>query len=819
VAASDSLTRPERNNSPTGRRILPVFFLLGAVAIIIQSVLLREFLVISFGNELSWGLTFFGWLAGIALGAAAGGWAAGTMSRKTGEQVSHRRFPWSPARLFTCSLVLLALVTPVLIGIVRVVRGAFDIGPGEYLSLWTMLWLNPALTVPVSFLIGFTFPLTSALLAGESRSPDPIAKVYAVEAAGSIVGGALFSFLLVGRVAPFHLAAITGAALLVTPALLSEKRTRRRALLLVLPAAFLAAGILWGGTIERHTLQYRWKTFETGTELVPGGSVDSRYQNITLARRENQYSVFLDGLEAMSFPNPTELATTAHFVMCEAREVRRVLLIGGGLEGWISQMLQHPVERVDYVMLDPKLRGLVLGYLPESDRAALRDPRVHVHYDDGRHFLLAAQDSGSETSTDAALPPLFPREYDLICMDMPGPSSILLNRFYTAEFFELVRRRLAPDGLFVFRLTASPGYFGETRRKSLGSIWKPLGRVFPERLATWGDTSFILASRSPGVFTADGRELLRRHEARGVKSEQFNPLWFEGGSDMLTPANLSKIREELTQGETDSGANTDREPRAYLYSLILWNRIVLGRTTSSLEYLDKVSTPWVLLAAGAALLVWLAVSRRVLRKSLVESATLFSVATTGLATMSLELVLLITFQSLYGYVYVRVGIIVAVFMLGLAVGSLVMKRLVRRRGGLGLGSLITLDAGLALFAGALPGVLWLLGRASAQAYPPWVVEWTVWTCVLVGGILGGAIFPLSASIVLGEGRPTGGAAGSVDAADNVGACIGALLTGVVFVPAIGIASTCLVLALLKVLSAVFLVAGRIKGPNTSLRHA
>jgi len=890
VPASDKLPNQGCKRFRTGRRILPVFFLLGAVAIITQSILVREFLVLSFGNELSWGLTFFGWLAGIALGAAAGGWAAGKASTRTGEEESRRRFPWSSVHLFTCSVVLLALVTPILLAVIRVVRGAFSIGPGEYLSLWTMLWLNPALTLPVSFLIGFTFPLASALLAGEKRSADPIAKVYAVEAVGSIVGGALFSFLLIEHVAPFHLMGITGAALLLTPALMSEKRKGDRSLLPVgpdgcfaqkapvpfsplflFPAVFLAAGLLWGGAIERYTLQRRWKTFQTGTELVPHGSIDSRYQNITLARCENEYSVFLDGLEAMSFPNPSELATTAHFVMCEAKEVRRVLLIGGGLEGSMSEMLKHPVERLDYVLLDPKLLGLVSGYLPDADRVALGDPRVHIHTGDGRHFLLSAADVGSGEKGSGALSveapdpfspadPFSPGEYDLIWMDMPEPSSILLNRFYTAEFFELVKRRLAPDGLFVFRLTASPGYFSETRRSYLGCIWKPLGQALPERLATWGDTSFLLGSRNPGVFTADTKELLRRYEARGVKSEHFNPLWFEGGTDMLAPRNLSRIREELTLGETDSISNTDEQPRAYLYYLILWNRIVSGRMTSSLEYLDRVRTPWALLAAAAVFLLWLVVSRGALRKTLVESSTLFSVATTGLATMSLELVLLVTFQSLYGYVYVRVGIIVAVFMLGLTVGSLAMRRFIRRWGekgwagkgdrrgpqsrstGIGdpllpvgpegccaqkapvpfslphpLSLLIAFDAALALFSALVPGVFLLLSRASSQGYSPWVVEWAVWALVLTSGILGGGVFPLSANIVLDEGRQTGGAAGSVDAADNVGACIGALLTGVVLVPAIGIPSTCLVLALLKVLSAFFLVAGKIRGTRAAPR--
>jgi spermidine synthase len=176
--------------------------------------------------------------------------------------------------------------------------------------------------------------------------------------------------------------------------------------------------------------------------------------------------------------------------------------------------------------------------------------------------------------------------------------------------------------------------------------------------------------------------------------------------------------------------------------------------------------------------------------------------------MSLELVLLVTFQSLYGYVYVRVGIIVAVFMLGLAGGSLLMKRLIKRRPELGLGSLIGFDTGIALFSVLVPGIFLLLSHATSQGYSPWVVEWCIMALVLTSGILGGSIFPLSAHIVLREGKETGRAAGSVDAADNVGACIGALVTGVVLVPAIGISGTCLVIALLKVLSALFLVAGR-----------
>jgi spermidine synthase len=597
--------------------------------------------------------------------------------------------------------------------------------------------------------------------------------------------------------------------------LLGGSRVRRLAWLL-LPAAFLSAAFLWGRDLERWTLEGRWETFRTGTRLVAPGPVDSRYQNITLARREDEFTVFLDGLAAMSFPNPTALAVDAHFVLCEAKEVRRVLLLGGGLEGLLSEMLRHPVERLDYVTLDPKLVALVRPHLEEAERAALADPRVRVHYDDGRHFLITLGQEGPDGPDKNAAPhpdPLPPKEgegiqaddaagYDLIYMDIPEPSSILLNRFYTEEFFELVRKRLAPEGLFAFRLTASPSYFTETRRDYLGSIYEALGRSLPCRLATWGETTYILASASPGVFTTDGAELARRYQSRRVRSGRFQPLWFEGATDMLTPANLDKIRVEISLARTPP--NTDGLPRAYLYNLILWDRIVSGREHSPFEYLDRVNLPRALLAAAGAFVLWLAFSLGVLGRSRVESATLFSVATTGLASMSLELVLLVTFQSLYGYVYVRVGIIVGVFMLGLVIGSLVMRRQARRRPDLGPGTLAALDVAIAGFCVLVPAVFLLLNRLTSAGQFTWAVEWCILTLVLMSGVLGGGIIPLSANLVEREGKETGRTAGSVDAADHVGACIGALVTGVVLIPAIGIPLTCLVLCLLKGLSALFL---------------
>ncbi|GAF76333.1 unnamed protein product, partial [marine sediment metagenome] len=46
---------------------------LGIQAIVTQSLLLREALVLMFGSELAWGMVLFAWLAGVAVGGAIGG--------------------------------------------------------------------------------------------------------------------------------------------------------------------------------------------------------------------------------------------------------------------------------------------------------------------------------------------------------------------------------------------------------------------------------------------------------------------------------------------------------------------------------------------------------------------------------------------------------------------------------------------------------------------------------------------------------------------------------------------------------------------------
>jgi spermidine synthase len=179
--------------------------------------------------------------------------------------------------------------------------------------------------------------------------------------------------------------------------------------------------------------------------------------------------------------------------------------------------------------------------------------------------------------------------------------------------------------------------------------------------------------------------------------------------------------------------------------------------------------------------------------------------------MALCIVWLFAFQNLYGYVYQRIGWIVALFMGGLVLGSgwcQASSRRVRepdaRRRHL-WSRLIAADAALALLALAAPVLLPALGDLRASATNMALVEWSVSALVAMTGVLGGATFALGGSLHVELTGCVGTTASVIDAADHAGACLGALLCGILLVPVLGTVTAACLLAGVKGGSAVLLV--------------
>ena len=75
-------------------------------------------------------------------------------------------------------------------------------------------------------------------------------------------------------------------------------------------------------------------------------------------------------------------------------------------------------------------------------------------------------------------------------------------------------------------------------------------------------------------------------------------------------------------------------------------------------------------------------------------------------------------------------------------------------------------------------------------------------------MLGGAAFALAGRLQLDTTGLPGAAAGSIVGADHAGACLGALLCGILLVPVFGTVATALLLAGIKLSAMALLILGQ-----------
>ena len=801
--------------------ILATYLVFGAYAVCAQATLLREVQVLVFGSELSWGLVLAFWLAGVAAGAAVGGRLT---KRPRGAQGV------LAAAAFAMPAMLVAAIA-----FLRLARGVLGVGPGEYVGPAETILVSLVSTVPVSLWVGAAFPAVSALLAGDDRTATDKARAvgwaYLTESAGALAGGVAFSFIVVGRVGAVPLALGGGALLAAAMGLVLHYADLRgwavwAALgLAVVLAVQVTEGI--AGRLDDATVRWRWETFASGLELVE--SRDTRYQNVALGRLGEQFSLYSNGIRDATWPDHADLAVEAHLAACEHPAPRRMLVLGGGAEGLLKELARHRPERLEYVTLDEQLLAVARAHFDAEDRRVLDwlQREGHVHFADARRFVKQAAARGEQ--------------YDLVVLAAPEPASALEARLYTAEFFAELAQAMADDGVLVFTLSTPVGYWSEEPAAYAGSIIGPLRGAFSEVILTFGSPMFCLAGgpkrfgegrppaaqadRAPQTVLADtGAELARRYRERQVASPYFDPRWFDNASDLLDPEKRTGTRRAI-EAHPPAFVNTDERPAAALYHMRYWLQQSAAKHASRdapaehradvLGALMRLRFEWAMLGvvvATALAAAWgIARGRAALRRT----ALAWSVGTTGFASMALEMALLYTFQTLYGYVYSMVGLVIGVFMFGLVVGSLLMNRRLGRAAAdpsrqPGLGALVALDLALAVFAAGLVLGLGLLRQSLAD----WPIQVATFVLVGVSGVLGGLVFPLAAAVSLREpGTTTGRAAGAIDAADHAGACLGALAMGTLLVPILGVSGACLVVVAVKALSALVVgAAATMRGP-------
>jgi spermidine synthase len=714
---------------------------LGVSCVMTQLALMREALCAFYGNEMVLGAFLGNWLLLTGLGAWLG---------RRADRLQR------PMWVLVWVQVMVAVLPLAQVFLLRALRNAV-FPRGAMIGLTETVVASFILLLPYCLVSGYFLTLACAILSlrpGADRASSAIGSVYIADSVGSVVGGVIFSFVLVQWFDHFNL--------LYFPSLLNLALAGWAAFYCgkvpLTITSVLAAGLLclsWLTNLDAWTtaLQYPKQ------QIV--ARANSPYGRLVVTESGGQYNFIENGLPFISTHNLEQVEESVHYAMAQRPQAERVLLVSGGISGTAKEILKHQVREVTYVELDPLIIEVGRSFLPEN----LADPRIKTITTDGRLFIKRAE-----------------QRFDVVIVDVPNPSTSQINRFYTAEFFAEAKRRLTEDGVLAFSLGHYENYVSPDLARLLASANRTLKQSFANVLMIPGGRIFFLASDRP--LYAD---IAARLEQQGVTTRLVNRHYL---SAMLSPDRLADMQRATAQS---ADVNRDFSPVLYYYHLRYW--------------MSQFALRFGLLEGGllGLLIIYLFTLRPVP----------LAIFASGFAASALEIVLLLGIQILYGSLYHQVGAIVTMFMAGLAAGAFLVNR---RLPNCAMGSpanpatdtdadslmktrrdMVRLAFAIAAYAGLLPLVLRLLGRLGSAGVSLGLVQIVIPLLTFILAVLVGMEFPLANRL---EFKGASSTAARLYTADFVGACLGALLASTLLIPLLGVTAVCLITAGLNILGGV-----------------
>jgi spermidine synthase len=190
-------------------------------------------------------------------------------------------------------------------------------------------------------------------------------------------------------------------------------------------------------------------------------------------------------------------------------EPKKVMIVGGGEGETLRDILKHKtVKQAVMVDIDREMVEFCKKELPEWAGGAFKDKRSQVHYMDARAYLEKSKET-----------------FDVIIIDLTepiegGPSF----KLYTKEFYQLLYRRLSPNGLIT--LQAGTTRCGDTQL--LTAIARTISCAFPVTCIyqviipsfglPWG---FIMGSKAADPLVYAPAQIDALIKKRGLKNLNY----------------------------------------------------------------------------------------------------------------------------------------------------------------------------------------------------------------------------------------------------------------------------------------------------------
>ena len=743
---------PSRNN------VFSALALKGFSSVVVQSLLIRELLIVFYGNELTFGLILAIWLLSGAIGAGVIG----------------NLFKNEPIKPFTFFQFIIGAAGALSLLLIRSSKTILSIPFGETFTLGHACLLALLSLAPVALCDGALFNIGFRLFSQVSkRKESAVAKIYLWECLGTICGGIIFTFIMLSLLNSFEIVLIVSLLNILCANLLLLKEPNRpyRALMAIL--FIVALGLLFlAPKIQSLTLKTQWED----KELI--NYKNSVYGNIATLRDSGQYTVYYDGLPSATIPTPETYFTEdfAHFALLSRPESKKILFIGNAVGGLIRETLKYPVSKAVYVEIDPAFLKTINDLKEPETEKELSDPRVRVVLQDARNFTKTTKE-----------------KFDIIYVNTGLPTSLALNRYYTEEFYREISSSLNDSGIAVFKTWGSLAYLSEELKHSNAVMIKTLSRVFPEIYIVPGDGfNIFLASKIKQDFNPYilGARLKHYNILTHLINTEYLKLRFQKPYLDWFITNMSN---EIKRADI----NSDLKPAGLYEGLSLYYSQFSKKIPNLIGGFKKIKPQNLVFYIIAFFIFWRWKFRHAKTLGASYGLTIF---TTGAYCLATQITVLFLFQSFFGNLFQWLAILTASFMAGASAGAFLADRKIKFFKN--PSKIVRVEIALPVLTTflILSAVFFFYRAASA-----YIIRWLFSLISISAGFMVGLELPIIFELYKHTRKihhtDFSKAAGMFYCLDLLGACAGAIATPLILIPNCGIIATTQVLLLIKAANA------------------
>jgi predicted membrane-bound spermidine synthase/Na+-translocating ferredoxin:NAD+ oxidoreductase RnfG subunit len=732
-----------------------LIFSYGLFTIAAQALLFREFITTFEGNDISVGIFFASWFLWVGLGAI----------------VVYRAHIIAEKLLKNIELLFLSYLPAFILQLILIIQARELAGIESYAlwSVWAILIVSIIVNAPVSIITGMLFPTACRWV--EKDQKLPVSQVYIIEAAGSFVGGLGVTALLalgMNSARIFFILAIfvslsaalnklqTVSQYSDTP-LIKSSRVKAGLMFLIPICLLLSLFVRVDTSLIRHLRVEKW------SKMLPVGSFAGSFQT---AQAEYLYGIYQSQWVVMSqgsvietLPDDSAAGRIAAIGLCQKPDSTKVLVVGSGL-GLCQQFLRLPqIQTISWAHCDGEYVQKIDRVIPSEFK--IIDDRLHRQQGDIRSLLAEEK-----------------KAFDIVILNLPDATSSALNRYYTLEFYRQVKEALKPNGLFQVRVAGGENIMG-TELINLGASTKlTLEKVFSQLVITPGEDTWFIASAPAGReqgLTGDPAILRDRFASIEQASRVFTPqaLLSVYLPDRAAAAEKNYLSADLPERLL---INRDSRPLTHLYSLLLAAKQSGAPVTKLIKHLalaGPLAFVVPILVFVVLRIIYILRTAQQGNKSGFDSS--FLVFSAGWVAIGVVIVLMYLYQTRFGSLYLYIGFVSSMFMVGLTIGAALTRYL--------LASVKKVQPEILLFAVIFVHSLILCTIAFWPAEE--LTHLTFGVAFVLCGLCAGCYFPIAARQLADSAFEAGRAGSKLETADHIGASVGGLLTSLALVPVLG----------------------------------